>query len=1261
MLNGSISKGKAAIRRRATISGSTSSMNTCGMVRVDDLLIKNHQTSTKLQTETKQQKSDLTTQPNNNSQNVPFAKVQPLQQSEESTVKQVTVPKEVTNNSTFSVTSSSNGKTMATIKSTSSCTSENVGIVLPNASRTNEQAPLKLSTFQQQTETNTTSKQTLQNSQESIANTPSMNSSPNELTTPSSATNKPAVPIRQRNSTVNPPPPADKKPAIPMRPPKSIIQPATAVPQLNRFVTLKQIEEENALFFKQNANSPLCQLISNNNSSTNNNIDKSTAYCNNLLSGWLYTKREHFNTLLNANAKWSSKYVQLSTNYMLYAFRNEHATKADLVINLAAFKVSPACECKSKENVFKTFNKHVIFLFASESQAQMRQWVDTLRQLVSNCATTKPELLRISNSPDIACYSETEDEEDVIDDEMMLQNFANELVETTSKQQEETIESKIDMIKTEVDKNKNECENEEPIKPIKLADTDLQNSTPIKASSEPSNEDDEDEKHNRRMMRLLNRRQRYTSTNESVRDSSPSSTTSSGSSTANTSNSAGQAVLSRFQAINELKERLQKQAQEKLEQRRLAIASGKKMYERSASCMDASTISSFNNKLALNQSNTTNNTPVKAGLMRNKSGSQQSLLSPTSNEAFDLSPNSNKPSRPAKPFYMTQQNKVLPTIPPRPPKPQSISQANTSTINASSSDKIKSHSNTDELSKRSQQPQPQPRSSKNGPLTNTVEEEQPADNVNKENISLNNNKMLGESILKKTLECDQKMVIANHKDNEYISNIIDELYNFGEESKIEPVISKPIMQSNQQPVQKMENNTFKQQSPLENNLNDAYQANNYNNQFMNNQMNQLNDEQLHQLQSMLFNKDSNGGLAELNDEDLEDLDSFDDEECLDEEDFSDEEEEEFNCMDNKDYSMFNNTQKANNFGQNVNENNLFAFGGSNQMNQINENQINQNDSTVGFMAPGPNFLSAPGMAAINQNHNNNSTTLLSNHNIDNHLRNDLSSSSNSNNYPTSSSTNSFNISPYSSISQHNHPPNNENLPIQMDGTFNNQINHQLGNQFEHHHQQEINPSTLMTDEQLSDTSSGVSSYVSAMLEAQTQQLYQKYEEDNREQLASCTPEQRQQNAEAFRAAFLQQFAIHYQFQLLAAQQQQQQNDPQLMQNLLIQQQNINSLSAGLDQMALTNNASFGGEMMPNNHQINFHQATSNGLMHDDLNNLDDDEEGLTDSDVSCSFDEEEDSEDDLEFEVDANGKNSGKTIGQTQSQYNWYGQQRRYN
>lgn len=1306
MLNGSISKGKAAIRRRATISGSTSSVNTCGSVRVDDLLIKN--TTSKLPTTTT---SDIK-QDNNNSQNVPFAKVQkvqPIQQQNEQqeNIKQ-TVPKQLNSNNTttFTVTSTANGKSIATVKSTNNINeknNENVGVVLPNASRSNEQ-------------------QNLENSQ---------NSSISECTNESSNLNKPPPPIRQNkptnsnNSSVNSnnPPPLREKPAIPMRPAtlKSAPQQPITPPKLNRFVTLKQIEEENSQFFKQNPSSALCQLINNSNSSTNNNtIDKTSdnKECNNLLSGWLYTKREHFNTLLNANAKWSAKYVQLSTNYMLYAFRNELATKADLVINLAAFKVSPACECKSKENVFKTFNKHVIFLFASDTQPLMRQWVDTLRQLVSNCATTKPELLRISSNPDVACYSETEDEEDVIDDEMMLQNFANELVETTNnKQQEETIESKIDteLIKTDTTDNNNEMTNneEELIKPIEITeDSLLQNSTPIKVINSDkdeqaihsSNEDDED-KHNRRMMRLLNRRrQRYTSTAESCRDSSPSSTTSSASSSANTS-SAGQAVLSRFAAISELKERLQKQAQEKLEQRRLAIASGKKMmYERSVSCMDASTISSFNNKLALaNQANTTNNTPMKgSGLIRNKSGSQQSLLSPTTNDSFDLSLNNNKPTRPAKPSYMTQQNKVLPTIPPRPPKPQSIS-ISKATI---TDNKFKQQqSNTDELNKRSQ-PLPQPRMSKNG-LSAAVDDEQLADslnNLNKENINLNNNsnnnnnnnKSTGESVLKKALQNGSSQVqkiVPNHKDNEYISNIIDELYNFTDESKTEQVISKVAIQPNNSASStlKKENNVFDQPMNSSNFDNNFQQQNNFNNNNQFNQMNQLNEQQLHHLQSMLMSKDQN------NEDEDDELDSYEDEECSDEE-YSDE--EDYDCM-NKEYNMFNNNNNnhnnnnaqnvTNNFGQNMNENNnnLFSFGSSTSSQQMSNSDLSHNNNNssnnVGFLAPGPNFLnSAPGVSSMNhhldQNHhhnnhhhmNNISSHLLGNHQMDNHMRNDLSSSSNSNNYPTSSSTNSFNISPYSSISQsHNHASANDNLPL--DGPFNNQIdqmNQPFGNQ------QTCLQSGLMNDEHLSDSSSGVSSVnLSLVLQAQTQQWYNKYKEENAEQLASLTPEEQEKFAEEFQTQFARQFTLHllglqqaqYQLQLAAAQQQ---NDPQFLQNLQ-QQQNMQLLSMGLNQMALgqqqQNNMQF-NEMQNGlgNHQMNqFHQQMTNGLMRDhvDMNDLDDDE--LTDSDL-CSLDEEEDS-DDLEFDeedlTDAgnNGGDKQKNGRQGQAYWSQYGQQRRYN
>lgn len=1169
MLNGSISKGKAAIRRRATISGSTSSLNTCGQIRVDDILIRNYHALTKIQNESK---TSLDQQSNSS---VPYAKVPPLQQSEQdsdSSATKQTVPKQVTNASTFSVSGSPNGKSVATIKMAGN---ENVGIVPPNnTSRTSDQ-PLKLSTFQ-----------TPETSSPADPPTSTASNLSSHDTPPSLPPNKP--PIRQRNangslnSSVNsghsnsglpPLPAASEKPAIPQRPaskstPSS--QPPITTIQLNRFVTLKQIEEENSQFFKDNPASPLCQLISNSNSSTNNNtIDKQFGpnECNNLLSGWLYTKREHFNTLLNANAKWSAKYVQLTTNYLLYAFRNEHATKADLVINLAAFKVSPACECKSKENVFKTFNKHVIFLFSCESQSQMRQWVDTLRQLVANCASTKPELMRLSSSPDVACYSETEDEEDVIDDEMMLQNFANELAETNKREQEkeeETIESKIDLIKTDPEKaavvpEGQDTFNEEiQIKPVKLADL---NSTPSKpapdqqqkqANNEPAKvmSDEDDEKHNRRMARLLDRRrQRYTSTAESYRDSSPSSTTSSASSSANTSSaSAGQAVISRLTAISDLKERLQKQAQEKLEQRRMLIASGKRMFERSASCMDASTVSNLHSRLAAVQSNTTNNTPVKGSgaLMRPKSGSQQSLLSPTANEAFDLPLDARRDHLPAKPFYMTSKNKVLPPIPPlppRPPKPTSISiTSTTDTVSTSSSHKPVDkapmpppQSNTDELNKRSQ-PQPQPRTSKNGLSAAVADDQQQlADTVNKENINSSN------SILKKSLQGDApKQAIPNHKDNEYISNIIDELYNFSEESK--PVISsKPVLQSSQvnqvsqpsqpselltsAPVKKADAAPFQQQA-TEGNFGgggESYSMLNYQPNFGGNQMPanggrqmncQFNQAQLQQLESMLIAGQGVAGLPELEGEDLDGLDSFDDEECLDDEEFSDEECD-MNLNDyNKMYSSASAQSKPTNFGQQ--ESNLFGFGSNAHHEQANH-AANSSASAngVGFLAPGPNFLnSAPGSALAHQHQQ--ASSLLNNHHhhqSNGHSRSDLGSSSNSNNYPTSPSSNSFNISPYSSISQHNNQPSADNLPLQMDGAFNSQIS-QLD---------QFSQLCNVTDEQLSDSSSGVSSYVSAVADQHSLQYLQNI--ISREALEALPEEEKARFIQEFRDQFIAQFTL----------------------------------------------------------------------------------------------------------------------------------------
>jgi len=1293
--NSSLNKSKSSIRRRATISGSTSSLNFCGAVRVDDLLIKHEIKQYQQKQQNDQMQENSNTMQSDNSQNLPFAKVQPIKQNEESTIKQ-TVPKQL---STFSVTSTENGKkTIATIKSSNS-NQENIGIVLPNTSR-NEQ--LKLSTFQQENNNN------ISNNNLVVANS-ILNNVP---TLPAPTCKPPPIPSRNNNfnpnsslnsSTNNQQTVANEKPVIPMRPSSissksTINQQQLSTIQLNRFVTLKQIEEENALYFKQNPTSSLCQLINNSNSSTNNNNanEKSIKECNNLLSGWLYAKREHFNTLLNANAKWSAKYIQLSTNYQLYAFKNELANKADLVINLAAFKVSPACECKSKENVFKIFNKHVIFLFACDTQAQMRQWVDTLRQLVANCASTKPDLMRLSSSPDVACYSETEDEEDVIDDEMMLQNFANELVETNKLEEanEETIESKIDIIKEDVivKVSTNDYENSENIKPIKIISSDL-NSTPISKNNEQlkhsnddkidENEDNNEEKHNSRMMRLLNRRQllhqqRLTSTAdssiaESYRDSSPSSTSSTSSSANTSANNNGQVVLSRFKAISELKARLQAQAQEKLEQRRLALASGKKMFERSASCMDASTIMNLQNRLAAAAtSNSTNNTPIKSSLVRNKSGSQSSLLSPTSNDVFNLSntsSNNGKPELAAKPFYMTNKNKVLPSIPPRPPKPSSISVTNnTNDLNKSTNDS----NNLDELNKRSQ-PLPQPRTSKNF-QTATVEQLAVENFNNKENINLTNNLKSSESnILKKTLTNNQKVIVPNHKDNEYISNIIDELYNF-EETKPEPVIAKPILQTNQLNQQnnqhqselsiqqaafkKHQENIFNRPNDFQN-LNEnsmminhkqstLSQINNqfngqFNNQFNNNQLNcQLNDQQ--------YDEEDD---EELDDEELTLSESeIDDSDCLSEDEknynsnlsnnmfsgnahipqnnhpnlnaFAANANLETNNMNNmnnmsnmSNMGNMNNMNNMNNMGNmnNVNNmNNLFSFNGNNNSNLQTSNDVN-------FMAPGPNFLSgqlqglAPELNGQSNAYNQVPNNLLNN---DPHHDNHLSISSNSNNnYPTSS-TNSFNISPYSSISQHNNQQINLNLPNQtFDNNFNNQLPiNQLNDQFS-------TMCNLNTEEQLSDCSSGVGSYVS-QFEKYTNEYLEFFKTLQYQQLQNHPPEIRDQIIQQFEANFKVEFQRQIQTQLLHQQQQQ-------LQQTLLQQNNAANQIAALSAIA-------------NGAQLNDH-------MHE-LDELDDEELTLSESEIDdsdCLSDEEN-----LDFEDNDQAQKTGNGQIYWQQQYGSY-------
>ncbi len=80
--------------------------------------------------------------------------------------------------------------------------------------------------------------------------------------------------------------------------------------------------------------------------------------------------------------------------------------KAECLIHLPGFTVSPAPECKSKKYAFKLYNPNTAFHFASDSQLDMSKWMNKMG-LAAISYMTHNDL-----QPEAFCYSETEESED---------------------------------------------------------------------------------------------------------------------------------------------------------------------------------------------------------------------------------------------------------------------------------------------------------------------------------------------------------------------------------------------------------------------------------------------------------------------------------------------------------------------------------------------------------------------------------------------------------------------------------------------------------------------------------------------------------------------------------------------------------------------------------------------------------------------------------------------------------------------------------
>lgn len=94
-------------------------------------------------------------------------------------------------------------------------------------------------------------------------------------------------------------------------------------------------------------------------------------------------------------------------NTSLYCYRNPEDLKAECLIHMPGFAVSPAPECKSKKFAFKVSNLKTSFHFASDSQRDMNSWMNKIG-LAAIAYTSRGE----KNSPNDLGYSETEESDD---------------------------------------------------------------------------------------------------------------------------------------------------------------------------------------------------------------------------------------------------------------------------------------------------------------------------------------------------------------------------------------------------------------------------------------------------------------------------------------------------------------------------------------------------------------------------------------------------------------------------------------------------------------------------------------------------------------------------------------------------------------------------------------------------------------------------------------------------------------------------------
>ncbi|CAL1528950.1 unnamed protein product [Lymnaea stagnalis] len=138
--------------------------------------------------------------------------------------------------------------------------------------------------------------------------------------------------------------------------------------------------------------------------------------------GWLYKKKQKSGTL---SKHWDKRWCVLKDGHLFY-YKHKDDQKAEGVIVLPAFFVSPAPNLKTKKFAFKIHNGGTAFYFASERQDDMGKWMNKMglaainyktevkqEGTTSTGVTIKPEKASaLATENKHVYYSESEGDED---------------------------------------------------------------------------------------------------------------------------------------------------------------------------------------------------------------------------------------------------------------------------------------------------------------------------------------------------------------------------------------------------------------------------------------------------------------------------------------------------------------------------------------------------------------------------------------------------------------------------------------------------------------------------------------------------------------------------------------------------------------------------------------------------------------------------------------------------------------------------------